>query len=273
MKSEEKLETLKKKIAGMKKVLIAYSGGVDSTFLLKICVDVLGRENILAVTAVSPTYQKEEIEEAKRIAGQMGVKHMIIYTDEMKNNSFTSNPLQRCYFCKKELFSKLREIAEKHGIEYVLDASNKDDASDFRPGMKAAREAGIISPLMETGITKKEIRYFSRKMGLPTYDKPSQACLASRFPYGEKITEEKLKMVEEAEKFLKELGFKIVRVRHHGRLARIEVDKEEIKKFFDEELRKKVTDKLKQIGYTWVCLDLLGYRSGSMNEEINGVNN
>ncbi len=273
MKSEEKLETLKKKIAAMKKVLIAYSGGVDSTFLLKICVDVLGRENVLAVTAISPTYQKEEIEGAKRIASEMGVKHMIIYTDEMKNDAFTSNPLQRCYFCKKELFSKLREIAEKYGIEYVLDASNKDDASDFRPGMKAARETGIISPLMEAGITKEEIRYFSREIGLPTYDKPSQACLASRFPYGEVITEKKLKMVEEAEKFLKELGFKIVRVRHHGKLARIEVGKEEIEKFFDEELRKKVMDKLKQIGYTWVCLDLLGYRSGSMNEEINGVNN
>jgi uncharacterized protein len=273
MKSEEKLKALKKKIVAMKKVLIAYSGGVDSTFLLKICVDVLGRENVLAVTAVSPTYQKEEVEEAKRIASEMGVKHMIIHTNEMNDDAFTSNPLHRCYFCKKELFSRLREIAEKHGIEYVLDASNKDDASDFRPGMKAAMEAGVISPLMEAEITKEEIRYFSREMGLPTHNKPSQACLASRFPYGEKITEDKLKMVEEAEKFLKELGFKIVRVRHHGKLARIEVGREEIKNFFDEEIRKKVMNKLKQIGYTWVCLDLEGYRSGSMNEEINGVNN
>ncbi|MCD6447876.1 MAG: ATP-dependent sacrificial sulfur transferase LarE [Thermoplasmata archaeon] len=270
MKSEEKIKNLKKMIAEMERVLIAFSGGVDSTFLLKICVDILGKENVIAVTASSPTHQMDEMEEAKKIAQFFGVKHVIIHTDEMENEAFVTNPVERCYFCKKELFSKLKEIAAEYGIKYVLDASNGDDAFDYRPGMKAARELGIKSPLLEAGITKEEIRKFSKEMGLPTATKPSQACLASRFPYGEKITEEKLKMVAEAEKFLKELGFKVVRVRHHGKIARIEVDKNEIARIMEEGIRKKIYERLKEIGYTWVCLDLMGYRSGSMNEAING---
>jgi len=269
MKSEEKLENLKKMISEMGHVLIAFSGGVDSTFLLKVCVDVLGRENVIAVTASSPTYEMDETE-AKKIAQFFGVKHVIIHTNEMGNEKFLSNTVERCYFCKKELFSKLKEIAAEHGIKHVLDASNADDSLDYRPGMKAARELGIKSPLLEAGITKEEIRKFSKEMGLPTATKPSQSCLASRFPYGEKITEEKLKMVAEAEKFLKELGFKVVRVRHHGNIARIEVDKNEIARIMEEGIRKKIYERLKEIGYTWVCLDLMGYRSGSMNEAING---
>jgi len=269
MKSEEKLKNLKKMISEMERVLIAFSGGVDSTFLLKVCVDVLGRENVIAVTASSPTYEMDETE-AKKIAQFFGVKHVIIHTNEMGNEKFLSNTVERCYFCKKELFSKLKEIAAEHGIKHVLDASNADDSLDYRPGMKAARELGIKSPLLEAGITKEEIRKFSKEMGLPTATKPSQACLASRFPYGEKITEEKLKMVAEAEKFLKELGFKIVRVRHHGNIARIEVDKNEMVRLMEERIRKKIYERLKEIGYTWVCLDLMGYRSGSMNEAING---
>ena len=273
MKSEEKLENLKKMISEMGHVLIAFSGGVDSTFLLKVCVDVLGRENVIAVTASSPTYQMDEMEEAKKIAQFFGVKHVIIHTNEMGNEKFLSNTVERCYFCKKELFSKLKEIAAEHGIKHVLDASNADDSLDYRPGMKAARELGIKSPLLEAGITKEEIRKFSKEMGLPTATKPSQSCLASRFPYGEKITEEKLKMVAEAEKFLKELGFKVVRVRHHGNIARIEVDKNEMVRLMEERIRKKIYERLKEIGYTWVCLDLMGYRSGSMNEAIRGGQN
>jgi len=272
MKSEEKLENLKKMISEMGHVLIAFSGGVDSTFLLKVCVDVLGRENVIAVTASSPTYQMDETE-AKKIAQFFGVKHVIIHTNEMGNEKFLSNTVERCYFCKKELFSKLKEIAAEHGIKHVLDASNADDSLDYRPGMKAARELGIKSPLLEAGITKEEIRKFSKEMGLPTATKPSQSCLASRFPYGEKITEEKLKMVAEAEKFLKELGFKVVRVRHHGNIARIEVDKNEMVRLMEERIRKKIYERLKEIGYTWVCLDLMGYRSGSMNEAIRGGQN
>jgi len=272
MKSEEKLENLKKMISEMGHVLIAFSGGVDSTFLLKVCVDVLGRENVIAVTASSPTYEMDETE-AKKIAQFFGVKHVIIHTNEMGNEKFLSNTVERCYFCKKELFSKLKEIAAEHGIKHVLDASNADDSLDYRPGMKAARELGIKSPLLEAGITKEEIRKFSKEMGLPTATKPSQSCLASRFPYGEKITEEKLKMVAEAEKFLKELGFKVVRVRHHGNIARIEVDKNEMVRLMEERIRKKIYERLKEIGYTWVCLDLMGYRSGSMNEAIRGGQN
>jgi len=265
MKSDEKLENLKKSISRMERAIVAFSGGVDSTFLLKICVDVLGRENVIAVTAVSPTYQEEEIEEARAFAKSMGIEHLIIHTHEMENDKFVSNPRERCYFCKKELFSELKRIASQHGVRYVLDATNKDDESDFRPGMRALREEGVISPLREAGITKEEIRYFSKKLGLPTYDKPSQACLASRFPYGEKITEEKLKMVKEAERFLKMLGFKVVRVRHHGRMARIEVGREEMKKILENDIRTKIYERFREIGYVWVCLDLMGYRSGSMN--------
>ena len=243
MKSDEKLENLKKSISRMERAIVAFSGGVDSTFLLKICVDVLGRENVIAVTAVSPTYQEEEIEEARAFAKSMGIEHLIIHTHEMENDKFVSNPRERCYFCKKELFSELKRIASQHGVRYVLDATNKDDESDFRPGMRALREEGVISPLREAGITKEEIRYFSKKLGLPTYDKPSQACLASRFPYGEKITEEKLKMVKEAERFLKMLGFKVVRVRHHGRVARIEVGREEMKKILENDIRTKIYER------------------------------
>ncbi len=273
MKSEEKIERLKEIISEMQRVLVAFSGGMDSTFLLKVCVDVLGRENVIAVTATSPTYQMDELEEAKNIARIFGVKHFIIQTNEMENEKFLANPVDRCYLCKKELFSKLKEIASKYRIEYVLDASNSSDALDYRPGMKAARELGIRSPLIEANITKDEIRKLSAEMNLPTASKPPQPCLASRFPYGERITEEKLEMVAKAEKFLKEMGFKVVRVRHHGKVARIEVGKDEIARLMEERMREKIYEKLREIGYTWVCLDLLGYRSGSMNEAINGVNN
>lgn len=269
IKMDEKMENLKNMIKKMGKVLIAFSGGIDSSFLAKICSDVLGKENVIAVTAESELYTPEEIEDAKRIADFIGIKHLIIHTDEMKDEKFISNDAERCYICKKELFKKLKEIAEERNIKYILDGSNADDSHDFRPGRKAVMEFGVKSPLMDAGITKKEIRFLSKKMNLPVYEKPSNACLASRFPYGERITKEKIKMVYEAEKFLREIGFKIVRVRHHGKIARIEVDKEEIKKLL--EFREEILKEFKRIGYVWVCMDIEGYRTGSMNEVL--VNN
>ncbi len=266
IKKNEKIEKLKDMIKKMKRVLVAFSGGVDSTFLTKICSDVLGKENVVAVTAQSELYTPEEIEEAKKMANFMGVEHLIIHTDEMKNERFISNDTGRCYICKKELFMKLREIANSRKIKYILDGSNADDIHDFRPGRKAVKEFKVISPLMDVGLTKEEIRFFSKKMNLPYHEKPSNACLASRFPYGEKITKEKIKMVYEAEKFLRNLGFRIIRVRHHGKIARIEVNENEIKKIL--EFREKILREFKRIGYVWICLDIERYRTGSMNEEL-----
>jgi len=268
MNSHEKLDVLKKNIGTLGNVLVAFSGGVDSTFLLHTCVEVLGKDNVLAVTAISPTYQKEEAEWAKKCVASIQVRHILIHTHEMENREFAENTRERCYLCKRELFSRLRALAEKYSIPHVLEGSNMDDEGDFRPGMRAARELDIISPLRDAGLTKEDIRTLSKEMGLSTHDKPSQACLASRFPYGERITEEKLAMVAEAEAFLRKLGFTTVRVRHHGALARVEVGREYMGKMLDEHMRAMVVDELKRIGYTWICLDLAGYRSGSMNEVL-----
>lgn len=266
MQIDEKLKALREKLKEMEKILIAFSGGVDSTFLLKVCIDVLGRENVVAITADSPLYV--ELEEAKKIAEELGVKHLIIKTDELRNEEFVKNNPQRCYYCKMELFSKLKKIAKEMGIKHVIEASVIDDLNDYRPGRKAIKELGIKSPLLEVGFTKEEIRMLSKKWGLPTWNKASQSCLASRFPYGHEINEKEVEMIRKAEKFLKNSGFRIVRVRHHGKLARIEVGIDEIDRFFDKELREKIVEKLKEIGYTWVCLDLIGYRAGSMNEAL-----
>jgi len=254
---------LKEKIKEMEKVLVAFSGGVDSTFLLKICIDVLGKENVLAVIASSPLY---EVEEAKKIASMLNANYIIIKTNEMENEKFVENSPKRCYYCKLELFTMLKKIAEKNGIKHVIEASVVDDLKDYRPGRKALEELKIRSPLLEAGFTKDEIRKLTKKMGLPTWNKATEACIASRFPYGYRINEKDVNMIKKAENFLKKQGFKIVRVRHYGKMARIEVGKEEIKKFFDNKLRQKIIDEFKKIGYIWVCLDLEGYRTGSMNE-------
>lgn len=265
--ADTKLEKLKSLLKEMDKVAVAFSGGVDSTFLLKVAADVLG-DRVIAVTARSSTYPEREFKEAADYIKKLGVKHMVITSDELEIEGFSHNPVNRCYFCKKELFSKVKEIALQNGIRYVVDGSNVDDTGDYRPGMLALEELGISSPLRAAGLTKEDIRRYSREMGLPTWNKQAFACLASRFPYGQEITHEKLEMVDRAEQYLLDLGFRQVRVRHHGEIARIEVAREERKRFFDEDLLDKVQAKLKEVGFRYVTLDLQGYRTGSMNEGL-----
>ncbi|MBT9131660.1 ATP-dependent sacrificial sulfur transferase LarE [candidate division NPL-UPA2 bacterium Unc8] len=266
----DKLKRLSKIIGEMKSVLIAYSGGVDSTLLLRVASDVLG-EKVLAVTARSALYPQEEHRETKRITAMLEVRQIIIRQDELKIKEIRTNVPQRCYYCKRELFSTLVRLARKEGLSNIADGTNLDDLDDFRPGMKAAYEYDIRSPLREAELTKRDIRRLSRKLNLPTADKPPMACLASRFPYGEEITQKKLKMVEKGEEFLRDLlkAKQAVRVRHHdNNIARIEVTGEEIFRLFNEEARNKVVKEFRKLGYNYVNLDLEGYRSGSMNEVI-----
>jgi len=259
---------LKNSMSECKKALVAFSGGVDSTLLLRCAVDVLGKANVVAATAVSVTYPEWQLEDAVRTAGSLDVKHIKFETDELNISGFRQNPPDRCYHCKKELYLKLIDIAEEEKCDVVFDGSNSDDTSDYRPGLKALKELGIRSPLMETGLTKSEIRVISKDLGLPTWDKPSFACLSSRFPYGSEITEEALSMVDSAENFLRDLGINQLRVRHYGDLARIEVNADDIGMLLTGKVREKIVNALKKIGYHYVCLDLEGYRTGSMNEAL-----
>ncbi|MCK5595636.1 ATP-dependent sacrificial sulfur transferase LarE [bacterium] len=263
----KKLQQLKKILTEMGSVLIAYSGGVDSVFLLKIANDVLSDDKVMAVTASSFIYPACEMKEAETIAKKINVKHLVIKTDELSNQKFAENSVDRCYWCKRNLFSKLAALAKKYKLNYVLDGSNYDDTKDFRPGRKAVEELGVRSPLEETCFTKDEIRSLSERLGLPTWNKPSLACLASRFPYGMRITKENLAKVDQAESFLRGFGITQVRVRHHDQIARIEVLKDEISKLLKEDVRDKIVTKFKELGYTYVTIDLEGYRTGSMNEK------
>ncbi|MCI8598544.1 MAG: ATP-dependent sacrificial sulfur transferase LarE [Lachnospiraceae bacterium] len=263
----QKLEEMKKVIRGYERAAIAFSSGVDSTFLLKVAHDVLG-DQVIAVTASSHFFPGRELEEAKSFCEKEGIKQIICEIDELELKGFCQNPANRCYLCKRELFQQFRAVAQEHHMAVLAEGSNVDDEGDYRPGLQAIAELGIKSPLREAGLTKQEIRELSRIFGLPTWEKPSFACLASRFVYGEKITREKLSMVEQAEQLLADLGFSQARVRIHGTMARIEVLPEEIQGLTEKETRLKITKRFKQYGFSYVTVDLQGYRTGSMNETL-----
>jgi len=262
---EQKWEHLKALLHGMKPAVLAYSGGVDSSLLLRAASEVMG-PGLIAVTAVSETYPAGELRSAKNFALSLGVTHRILHTEELASEAFLRNSTDRCYFCKNELFEKLRKLADTEGISFVIEGSNTDDLNDHRPGRKAAGEHAVRSPLVEAGLSKSEIRELAHGLELPVWDKPSLACLSSRIPYGTRITPEILKAIQAAEDHLRAHGFRQVRVRHHGDTARIEVDRSDFPKLLSSNVAERITAALKEIGYTYVCLDLAGYRTGSMNE-------
>lgn len=248
----------------MKCAVLAYSGGVDSSLLLRATAEVMGHR-LIAITAVSETYPPGELEAAKEFARTLGVTHRILRTQELSSEEFARNSPERCYFCKKELYGKLKKIAETEGISCILDGSNTDDLADYRPGRKAAEEFSVRSPLVETGLSKSDVRELARFLNLPMWDKPSLACLSSRIPYGTRITPDIIETVQTAEDHLRVLGFRQVRVRHHGEIARIEIDREAFGQLLTADAVEKITAALKGLGYIYVCLDLEGYRTGSMN--------
>ncbi len=260
-----KYEHLQAILRSMESVLVAYSGGVDSALLLKVAHDVLGERAIGAI-ASSPAYADEETSEAIAVAEQMGIPLITLETHELEDERYVANDVNRCYFCKTELFSKLVPLARQHHLRYIVYGVNKDDDGDYRPGQRAAREFSVRGPLKEAGMGKREIRALARHLGVPVWDKPAMACFSSRIPYGSRVDIASLRMIYKAEKLLHDLGFHQLRVRHHDKIARIEVERSEMPRLIEQEMSRLVTDGLRKIGYTYVTIDLLGYRTGSMNE-------
>jgi len=250
-------------------VLVAYSGGVDSTLLIRTASDVLGKKNVIAATATSLTYTKSELKTARELTGSIGIKHVVFKSEEFNDPNFINNSEKRCYYCKKELFKKMNELKKKYNCDVIMDGSNYDDISDFRPGSAAEKEAHIATPLKNANFTKNDIRAYSRELDLKTHDFPSLACLSSRIPYNEKITAGKIEMIAKAEEFLKSFGFKNLRIRTSELTARIEVDKENMGMILIK--KDQIVEKLKSLGYAYITLDLEGFRSGSMNEVLKVV--
>jgi uncharacterized protein len=264
---ETKVGRLRAMLAELEQVIVCFSGGVDSSFLLAQAVDVLGEEAV-ALTAVSPSLATEEGEDARRLAEQLGARHLLVKTYEVDDPRYAANPTNRCYFCKTEVYGKAVEEARRLSIAHVLDGFNVDDRDDLRPGRKAARELGVRSPLNELGFTKADIREAARQINLPVWDKPALACLSSRFPYGTRITPERLTQVAHCERVLRGLGFRVFRVRYHDAIARIEVGGNEIARLLEAEVRDTVLREFQEVGFTYVAVDLQGYRMGSLNEAI-----
>jgi len=265
-----KADKLRAIIRTRPKAVVAFSGGVDSTLLLKACVDALGAANVTAVTGVSQTYTPEEKAAARRAARGLGVRHILIETDELACAAFAANPADRCYHCKRELFGRIADLARSLGADTFYDASNVDDLADYRPGHRAVEEFGVRSPLVEAGLAKKDVRALSKKLGLGSWNKPANPCLASRVPYGTPITVETLARIGAGEKYLRGLGFPIVRLRHHGELARIEVPAADLPRITRPVTARKIARRLRSLGYLWTSVDLEGYRMGSLNRAVRG---
>jgi pyridinium-3,5-biscarboxylic acid mononucleotide sulfurtransferase len=260
---KKRLKNLEGIVAPYRSALVAFSGGVDSSLALAVAARALPEGRVLAVTSNNETYLPSELEQAQAFAQSLGVEHLIVNTRELDDPNYAKNPTNRCYFCKSTLYSDLAKIAEEKGYACVVDGANKDDEGDYRPGRKAARELGVVSPLSLAGVGKAQVRELAKHLGLPTWDKPALACLSSRFPYGQEITPEKLAQVARAEEFMRSRGYRQVRVRHHGEIARLEVGPEEMERAFAE--REEISSELKAAGFLYVALDLTGYTSGSLN--------
>ncbi len=265
---DAKYARMRELIRPLDRVVVAFSAGVDSTFVLRVALDVLGSDRVVAVTGNSDSLARAEYDEAAKLAESLGAEHVVLETGELRDEQYAANPKNRCYFCKDTLYTEIARFARQRGISHILDGVNADDFDDWRPGITAAREHGVRCPAAEAGLTKAEVRQLSQRLGLPTFDKPAAPCLASRVPYGERVTSQKLGMIESCEAFLRELGWPECRVRHHNNVARIEVPEEQLATFADAEIRRRVVDHFRNAGFNYVTLDLQGFRSGSMNEVI-----